>query len=81
MKKSDQVNYHRKGWKPSTLTVAAADETKGTVDLANAAGKVVVTGCPLFLDPSKVEKLPDGYATPIAPAAPVQSAKKEATKD
>jgi hypothetical protein len=80
MKKSDQVTYHRKGWKPSTLTVADADDTKGTVDLANAAGKVVVTGCPLFLDPSKVEKLPDGYATPIAPAAPVPAPEKKAPK-
>lgn len=71
-----QMIYRRRGWKDKRLFAGAVKD--GKVDLSDADGKVVVSGCPV-VDPEKHEgSLPPGYA--VAVAAPKKEAPPEAGK-
>ena len=70
MKKNDQVNYCRRGYKDKVMTVAAVDAKAGTIDIADDEGVLVITACRFFENPAGEATLPDGYAAPLAAAEP-----------
>lgn len=61
--KTTLVTYHVAGYK-DRLYQSTPGTDKGTVNLLDAEGQVIITGVPLYEDPTKVEKLPAGYCTP-----------------
>jgi hypothetical protein len=60
--KSETALYHCPGYAPRAYACAPG-ETPGTLNLLDDSGEVCVSGVPVYEDPAKVEKLPNGYCT------------------
>lgn len=79
--KTEIATYYRPGYLPKGYRCQPG-ETSGTLNLFDAEGEIVVRGVQVFEDPSKEEKLPNGYCTPgladgaLPPRAPKPKAEE-----